>query len=64
MINTRAYDTERAWIELNERNLKHNVRILERDLPSECAIMAVVKAEAYGHGASRIAAMLNRCGIR
>jgi alanine racemase len=33
----------------------HNLRKVRQMIPSECAIMAVVKADAYGHGAERIA---------
>jgi alanine racemase len=32
-----------------------NLRIIRQMIPSECAIMAMVKADAYGHGAVRIA---------
>lgn len=59
--NTKAY---RAWIELDLKNLEHNVKILRQAMPENCKIMAVVKAEAYGHGASEVTASLNRMGIR
>jgi len=44
-------------------NLQHNVRALQRILPKRCKIMAVVKANAYGHGAVRISSRLNGMGI-
>ena len=44
-------------------NLQHNVRVLQRILPKRCEIMAVVKANAYGHGAVRISSRLNGMGI-
>jgi serine/alanine racemase len=36
---------------------------LQKALPAGCAIMAVVKANAYGHGAVPISTYLNRIGI-
>ena len=55
--------TERSWIELNIENLKHNVRILREAIPPACELMAVVKADAYGHGACATAAVLNQMEI-
>lgn len=57
-------ETERSWIELNIENLKHNVKILTEAMPPECELMAVVKAQAYGHGACKISAILNQIGIQ
>ena len=57
-------ETERSWIELNIENLKHNVKILTEAMPSKCELMAVVKAEAYGHGACKISTILNKMGIK
>ena len=45
------YQKGRAWIELNMENLKHNTEQFRRLLPSDCALMPAVKANAYGHGA-------------
>ena len=55
--------TERSWIELNIENLKHNVRMLRKAIPPACELMAVVKADAYGHGACATAAVLNQMEI-
>ena len=55
--------TERSWIELNIENLKHNVLILREAIPPACELMAVVKADAYGHGACATAAVLNQMEI-
>lgn len=54
---------DRAWVEINMTNLWHNVKALQEALPSGCEIMAVVKANAYGHGAVPISTYLNRIGI-
>ncbi len=47
-------EQKRAWAEIDLGALRHNYRILRREIeksnPATCLI-AVVKAEAYGHGA-------------
>lgn len=56
--------TDRAWIEINMNNLEHNVRQMKSIMPSDCELMAVVKAEAYGHGAFQIATHLQKIGVK
>lgn len=55
--------TERAWAEINLTNLRHNVKALREILPAGSELMAVVKANAYGHGDVEIAANLNHIGV-
>lgn len=54
----------RAWIELDRKALAHNVQVLQSLLPPHCALMPVVKANAYGHGAVLISQALYDLGIR
>ena len=56
----RLMPEQRAWKELNYENLKWNVEKLKEHLPEHCAFMAVVKADAYGHGALPVSSYLNR----
>ena len=58
-----GFRTGRAWVELNMNNLRHNVKVLQANLPYECQLMPAVKANAYGHGAAEISKELNACGI-
>ena len=60
----RLMPERRAWKELNYENLKWNVERLTELLPKGCTFMAVVKADAYGHGAIPVSSYLNRIGIR
>ena len=53
----------RAWIELDMDALAHNLRLLRRRLPDACELMAVVKANAYGHGDLAVARALNGMGV-
>lgn len=55
--------TQRAWLEINIKNLEHNVRELRNIMPKNCRLMAVVKAEAYGHSAADICLCLNQMGV-
>lgn len=58
-----AAPKDRAWLEINLSNLKHNVGLLKNVMPGQCELMAVVKAEAYGHGSAIVSDYLNRVGI-
>lgn len=57
-------DTDRAYLEIDFDNLKHNVMVLKEAIPKNCELMAVVKAEAYGHGAYEIATHINCIGVK
>lgn len=63
MKNTK-FETGRAWIEVNVENLYYNVEILKKAMQPNCELMAVVKAQAYGHGAVLTAMHLNKIGVR
>ncbi|HBA96503.1 MAG TPA: amino-acid racemase, partial [Lachnospiraceae bacterium] len=60
------YDTKtaRAYIEIDLKSLEHNVKVLKLAMPPNCELMAVVKAQAYGHGAFEVSVHLNKIGIR
>ncbi len=55
---------ERAWIEIDLDNLKHNVNVLKQAMPSDCELMAVVKDEAYGHDGYEVSTYLNKIGVK
>lgn len=46
---------QRAWVEIDYAALAHNVSQLKQLLASSTQLMAVVKADAYGHGAITVA---------
>lgn len=54
---------DRAWIEINLENLENNINEIKKILNDKSKIMAVVKADAYGHGMINIATKLNEIGI-
>ncbi|MBD1912795.1 MULTISPECIES: alanine racemase [unclassified Leptolyngbya] len=53
---------ERAWVEVDLGALAHNVQQIRRRLAPRTELMAVVKADAYGHGAVTIARTALRHG--
>lgn len=54
----------RAWREIDLNALSHNARVLQSALAPGCGLMAVVKADAYGHGAIETARRLQADGIK
>ena len=45
----------RAWVEVDSKAIEHNARILKNFVGENCLLMAVVKADGYGHGAETVA---------
>jgi alanine racemase len=44
-----------AWIEIDLGKLKRNYELINRDKPHGVQMLSVVKDDAYGHGAARVA---------
>ena len=40
----------RAWVEIDLDALAYNIAHIKSKIPESCQIMAIVKANAYGHG--------------
>ena len=51
-----------TWIEVSRSALTHNLHLLRTRLAPTTQLMAVVKANAYGHGAAETAHTLQRAG--
>jgi len=52
----------RAWVEIDQSALQHNVRQFKALLSPHTQLMAVVKADAYGHGALTVAQVALQSG--
>lgn len=48
-------DRRWSWVEIDLNAIRHNVMAARQRLARGCRLMAVVKADAYGHGAVRVA---------
>ena len=60
--DTYAWFSQRAWVEIDLEALSHNVQQLRQLIPKHTDLMAVVKADAYGHGAVTVAQIALKSG--
>lgn len=58
-----AQECQRAWVEVDLAALADNARRIKRLLQAPTELMAVVKADAYGHGASLVTPTLLNNGV-
>ncbi|HEY2329573.1 MAG TPA: alanine racemase [Verrucomicrobiae bacterium] len=54
-LNPENFPQRPAWVEIDLARLRNNLRLIRADLPRNVQLMAVVKDEAYGHGALDVA---------
>ncbi len=52
----------RCWVEIDLAALERNLRLIRASLPPAIKYVAVVKADAYGHGLPQVAARLMHAG--
>lgn len=62
-MREQVFDNRRSWIEIDLQSLRYNVQQILTQLQSKDQLMAVVKSDAYGHGAVKISQELNKMGI-
>lgn len=56
---------KRAWAEVSLSQLRKNVEVIKSLNSAETEVMAVVKADAYGHGDEHIVrCLVEKCGIK
>jgi alanine racemase len=60
--DTYAWFSQRAWVEIDLGALSHNVQQLRSLLSPHTELMAVVKADAYGHGSVTVAQTVLQSG--
>ncbi|MGB3513869.1 MAG: alanine racemase [Microcoleaceae cyanobacterium] len=53
---------QRAWVEIKDWALTHNIRQLKSLLSAKTKLMGVVKADAYGHGACKVSQTILEAG--
>ena len=53
---------KRTWAEIDLDNLAHNFGVIRRQVGPEAKLLGVVKADAYGHGAVKVAKKLEQMG--
>lgn len=53
--HTNAFPSRPAWTEIDLGRLRRNLQLIRSELPPGVCLLAVVKDEAYGHGAVEVA---------
>jgi len=56
--------TRPTWADVSLTNLRHNFRVVQKHVGADVTICAVVKADAYGHGAVECAQALEAEGAK
>jgi len=51
-----------SWVEINLENAAYNMRQIRNNTPENIKLLAVVKADAYGHGSAMLAPILLASG--
>lgn len=52
-----------SWVEINVGNLAHNADEIRKHVPADTKLLAVVKADSYGHGSVMLAPTLLASGF-
>ena len=52
-----------SWVEINVGNLAHNAKEIRKNVPADTKLLAVVKADSYGHGSVMLAPTLLASGF-
>ena len=52
-----------AWVEINLEHLAQNIQAIKKIIPQGKKMMAIVKADAYGHGAQMLAQTMLASGV-
>ncbi|MEA1962308.1 MAG: alanine racemase [Bacillota bacterium] len=52
------------WIEIDLDAIEHNLQSVQAKLTDQVTLIAVIKADAYGHGAVESARVLEQAGVR
>ena len=53
----------RSWLEIDLNRISHNIKEVQKLIPSTSKIMAIVKANGYGHGDVECSRMMEQQGI-
>jgi alanine racemase len=61
-MSSGSFSRPGSWVEIDISSLKHNYQLLREKINPSSKIMALVKADAYGHGLVPIARELVRLG--
>jgi len=63
VLKTGMFDSRPTFAEIDLGALRENYSLVRKSVPSRVAVLAVVKADAYGHGFLEISKELERQGV-
>jgi alanine racemase len=63
MMASSNMNRDRAWVEIKADALLHNIHAFQAQLKPGTAFLAVIKADAYGHGAVEVAKIAAQAGV-
>uniref|UniRef100_A0A0B7A728 Alanine racemase N-terminal domain-containing protein n=1 Tax=Arion vulgaris TaxID=1028688 RepID=A0A0B7A728_9EUPU len=58
-----TYAGRSTYLQINLKTIWHNIQSLQTKCASHTKVIAVIKANAYGHGSVGVAKYLNKCGV-
>lgn len=62
-LKTKEKIVPKTWVEISKSALRNNLNVFKRRIGKDVSIMAVVKANAYGHGLIEIAKTAHHEGV-
>ena len=62
-MGNKPFERGRAWVEVDLNAITHNLKEIRSKTPESCELMAVLKADAYGHGVDKIARRMIEEGV-
>jgi alanine racemase len=63
-LSPKNHNHSLVWAEIDLGALRHNLREVRRHIGPKTGVLAIVKADAYGHGMVRVAKALEKDGVR
>lgn len=64
MLSDREKRKIRTWVEIDRKAIKNNLDIFKKMISKKCQLLAVVKANAYGHGLTLFSKELEKLGVK
>ncbi len=61
-LHRKAMTTQRVRVQIAAHKIQNNYKHLCSLVPENCKVLAVVKADGYGHGAVEVCRLLENCG--
>ncbi len=54
------HDLYKTWVEIDAKALRHNMAMFKKHMESGTQLIAIIKANAYGHGLAEVTSILKK----